>query len=359
MNEILIPHNKPTLGKEEISAIEEVMKNGWIAEGKKVEEFEEEFCKYIGVPPFHAVALSNGTSALYLALKVLGVKIGDEVIAPTYVCSAVLNAIYMVGAKPILTDVEKRDFNISYQDIIGKISNKTKSIIVSHTFGVPADITLIRKFGIPIIEDCAVALGSKIGNQHVGVFGNIAIFSFYASKVITTGYGGMLVSKNYEFVEKARDYREFDCRKKYKPRFNFQMSDLQAAIGKVQLKKLPLFLEKRKKIANEYYKILPKNKVWPPYDIENKEPNFYRFLIRSNKPRIIKDSLEKEGIKTIIPIETYELLHRYLNENPAHFPVSENISKTTLSLPIYPSLNSSNITRIKFILKENFLKNND
>lgn len=355
----IIPHNKPTLGKEEISAIEEVMKNGWIAEGKKVAEFEEEFCKYIGLPPFHAVALSNGTSALYLALKVFGVKIGDEVIVPTYVCSAVLNAIYMVGAKPILTDVEKRDFNISYQDIIRKISNKTKSIIVPHTFGVPADITLIKKIGIPIIEDCAVALGSKIGKKRVGVFGDIAIFSFYASKVITTGYGGMLVSKNQEYVEKARDYREFDCRKKYKPRFNFQMSDFQAAIGKVQLKKLPLFLEKRKRIANEYYKILPKDKVWPPYDIENKEPNFYRFLIRSNKPRIIKDSLEKEGIKTIIPIETYELLHRYLNENPAYFPVSENISKTTLSLPIYPSLNSSNIARIKFILKEDFLKNND
>lgn len=358
MKEIIL-HNKPTLGKEEISAIEEVMRDGWIAEGKKVTEFEEEFCKYIGLPPFHAVALSNGTSALYLTLKVLGVKNGDEVIVPTYVCSAVLNAIYMVGAKPILTDVEKRDFNISYQDIIGKVSNKTKSIIVPHTFGVPADITLIKNLSIPIIEDCAVALGSKIGNQYVGVFGDVAIFSFYASKVITTGYGGMLISKNQEFVEKARDYREFDCRKKYKPRFNFQMSDLQAAIGKVQLKKLPFFLEKRKKIANEYYKILPKNKVWPPYDIENKEPNFYRFLIRSNKPRIIKDSLEKEGIKTIIPIETYELLHRYLNENLAHFPVSENISKTTLSLPIYPSLNSSNIARIKFILKENFLKNND
>ncbi len=290
--EKIIPHNKPMLGKEEINAIEEVMKNGWIAEGKRVAEFEEEFCKYIGLPSFHAVALSNGTSALYLALKVLGIRDGDEIIVP----------IYMIRAKPVLTDVKKRDFNISYQNIVGKISNKTKSIIVPHTFGVPADIALIQKFGVPIIEDCAVALGSKIGNQHVGVFGNIAIFSFYASKVITTGYGGMLVSKNLEFVEKARDYREFDCRKKYKARFNFQMSNLQAAIGEVQLKKLPLFLEKRRKIANGYYKILPKNKVWPPHEIENKEPNFYRFLIRSNKPRIIKDFLEKEGIKTIIPI---------------------------------------------------------
>jgi perosamine synthetase len=350
----MIPHNKPTIGKEEIRAVEKVLKSEWIAEGNEVKEFEDSLCQYLGWKPGHAIAFSSGTAALYVVLISLDIKDDDEVITSTYVCSAVLNAIYLARAKPILVDINDADFNISFEETKKKINSKTKAIIVPHIFGIPADVNKFLKLGIPIIEDCAQAIGAKLNGKHLGIFGKVAIFSFYASKVLTTGYGGMVFSKDKNFIEKVRDYREFDCRKEYKPRFNFQMSDFQAAMGRVQLKKLPSFLKKRKKIADEYYKILPPERVWPPKDTGNKKPNFYRFLVRTDKAKKIKDFLEKREIKTIIPIETYELLHRYLGQNPHNFPISENVAKTTLSLPIYPSLTNLEIKKIKSALKEYF-----
>lgn len=350
----MILHNKPTINQDEVNAATKVLKSGWIAQGKEVKKFEDELCKYLGFKSRHAVALSSGTAALYVALISLGIKENDEVIIPTYVCSALLNAIYLAGARPVLVDINPDNFNISFKETKKNITIKTKAIIVTHTFGMPADIEKFIKLGVPIIEDCAQAIGTKLNNRHLGTFGKVAIFSFYASKVLTTGYGGMVFSKDKNFIEKIKDYREFDCPKEYKPRFNFQMSDIQAAIGTVQLKKLPLFLKKREKIANDYYKILPLGKVWPPKSIKDKKPNFYRFLIQDDKPLKLKKFLEKRGIKTIVPIETHELLGRYLGQDLHYFPVSEWVAKTTLSLPIYPSLTMQEAKKIKKHLKDYF-----
>ncbi len=352
----MILHNKPTISKDEVNAAEKVLKSGWIADGIEVKKFEDEFCKLLDSKPGHAAALSSGTAALYVTLVSLGIKKNDEVIIPTYVCSALLNAIYLALARPVLVDINPDDFNISFEETKKNITTKTKAIIIPHTFGMPADVEKFIKLGVPIIEDCAQAIGAKLYNRHLGTFGKAAIFSFYASKVLTTGYGGMVFSKDESFIEKIKDYREFDCRKKYKARFNFKMSDLQAAIGTVQLKKLPLFLKKREKIANDYYKILPLAKVWPQRNIKNKKPNFYRFLIQNNKPVTLKKFMEKKGIETIVPIETHELLHRYLNQNPHNFPISERVAKTTLSLPIHPSLTLQEAEKIKKHLKNYFNK---
>jgi len=345
----IIPHNKPTITGKEIQSISKILKLGWIAQGKEVEQFENDLChKYLKQSMGHAVAFSNGTSALYVALIALGIKPRNEIIIPSYVCSSILNAIYLAQAKPILVDVNENDFNISFEDTLKKINKKTKAIIIPHTFGMPADMDKFTKLNIPIIEDCAQSIGSELTGKPTGNFGEISVFSFYASKVITTGYGGMAFSKDKNIVEKLKDYREFDCRETYKPRFNFQMSDIQAAIGRVQLKSLPNFLKKRKKIASYYYNIIPPDKTWPPINLkeERKKTNFYRFLIRTEKPLKIKILLEKQGIKTIIPIEKRELLHRYLKLNPLRFPTSEKISQTTLSIPIYPSLKQKEINLI-------------
>jgi perosamine synthetase len=288
------------------------------------------------------VALSNGTSALYLALKILGVKsISDEVIVPNYVCSAVLNAIFMNNAKPIVVDVDEIDFNISYEKIKEKINKNTKAIIIPHTFGIPADVIKIKELGIPIIEDCAQALGSKINNIHVGVFGDIAILSFYATKLITTGQGGMIISKNSEFAENARDYREYDMRKKYHPRFNFQMTDIQAAMGIVQLNKFNSFLEKRELIARKYIEIC-EEKSWDYQRVKN--PNFiqnwFRFVLKGDPNFILKlkNKLNQAGVNCVIPIEKYQLLSVYLKLNTNEFKNSEKITESTLSLPIFPDL---------------------
>jgi perosamine synthetase len=337
-----IPHNKPSIDKNEAKAIEEVLECGWIAQGDQVGLFENKICDYMGFEDNSAVALSNGTSALFLALKLLGIKSPtDEVVLPNYVCSALLNAIFMNNAKPIVVDVDKVDFNISYDEVKKKINEKTKAIIVPHIFGVPADVIRIRELGIPIIEDCAQALGSKINNTHVGLFGDIAILSFYATKLITTGQGGMLVSKNSEYIEKAKDYREHDMRKEYYPRFNFQMTDIQAAMGIVQLKKFNILLQKRKKIAEKYIQICNK-KNWDYQKVKNSNfsQNWFRFVLKGEENYIIKlkEKLNNAGVSCLIPIEKWQLQSVYLNLDPQRFKNSEEISKTTLSLPIFPDL---------------------
>ena len=337
-----IPHNKPSIDDDEANAIKEVLNSGWIVQGDKVKLFENRICDYIGLKNDFAVALSNGTSALFLALKILGIKSPwDEIIVPNYVCSAVLNALFMNNTKPVVVDVDKVDFNITYQGIKEKINKHTKAIIIPHTFGVPADVESIKELGIPIIEDCAQALGSKINNTHLGLFGDIAILSFYATKLITTGQGGMIISKNAEYIEKARDYREYDMRKEYYPRFNFQMTDIQAAMGIIQLDKFNSFLEKRRLIAEKYIEIC-NEKNWDYQKAKN--PNFtqnwFRFVLKGEQDFIIKlnDKLKRSGINCVIPIEKWQLLSEYLNLNINDFKISERITETTLSLPIFPDL---------------------
>lgn len=345
----IIQHNKPSFGREEISALAKVISKGWIAQGEEVFKFESEFSRYLGGRDGQAAAVSSGTAALYLSLYGLNIKNDDEVIVPTYTCSAVLNAIFMIGAKPIIVDINKEDLNISYSETIKKINKKTKAVITTHTFGYPADLDKFINLGVPLIEDCAQALGAGWKGKPVGSFGQIAVFSFYASKVITTGYGGMVYSKNKSLINKIRDYREFDCRRDYKPRFNFQMSDSQAALGREQLKKLQGFLKRRRQIAAVYKKILLEDKYWP-IESEGRRPNCYRFLLRTSKVKAVKNFLMKRGIKTIVPIETYELLHRYLKQSPKNFPVSEKIAKTTLSLPVFPALLTEEVNMIKHAL---------
>jgi perosamine synthetase len=345
----MIPHNKPTLGKEEIISIEGVIKSGWLVQGPKTKEFEDMVCKYIGLPKGMAVALANGTAALYVALKVLGVGKGDEVIIPTYVCSSLLNVIYLAGATPIIVDINENDFNISFSGIKAKLNKKTKAIIAPHIFGIPADIISMKKeLKVFIIEDCAQSIGSKIKENYTGTIGDIGIFSFYTSKMIATGQGGMFVSNNPEYVRKARDFIDFDLgkgeergKRRFYPRFNFEITDIQSALGVAQLKKINTFIEKRKKIAKAYEEVCGL-KGWnfqkPAKD--NLFPNNYRFIIKEEEKTIIKlrEYLKKNGIDSIIPIEDWELLHNCLELEKKDFRVAEAVSKQTLSLPIYPDL---------------------
>ncbi len=352
----MIPHNKPSLGEEEVQAIRGVMVGSWISQGEKVKEFEDSICKYIGLPSRHGVAVSSGTSAIYLSLRVLGIQKNDEIIFPTYVCSALLNAVDMIGAKPVLIDIEEKDFNLSLSHLKEKVTTKTKAIIVPHIFGVPVNVPEIKELNIPIIEDCAVALGSKVKGIHTGTFGDVTIFSFYATKVITTGQGGMLVSKKGNYVEEARDLIHYDGRREYLPRFNFQMTDIQASIGLVQLSKLESLLENRKKISTSYRDICVK-KGWDFQQSlnENFQENWYRFVIKSDQKtvRSLKEHLQNNDIQTSIPIERWELLHNYLNLDTREFKTAELISQCTLSLPIYPDLvKEGNVDKITKALEE-------
>lgn len=318
----MIPHNRPTLGIEEEQAALRVIKSGWVAQGKEVKSFEDEVCGSLGLAKNHAVAVSSGTAALFLALKVLKAE-SRKVAYPVYACSALRNAAAMAGAKDIIIDTDIDSPNIDMEAF-----NKSGAniVIVPHMFGLPIKLSLAKK--IDIIEDCAQSLGSKIEGKYTGLSGKIGIYSFYATKLITSGgYGGMLVSKDKNIIDAVRDYREFDQRRDSKKRFNFYMSDIQAAIGRAQLKKLSGFIKRREEIFGIY-----KNAGLDLVDseIESAVPVRYRAVVRTANPKKMINRLKSKGIRAIIPIEDWELLGR--KQNALRF------SRHTVSLPIYPLL---------------------
>jgi len=355
----MISHNQPSIGQNEIEAVNEVLISKWLVKGQKTKIFERLVCEFLDQPSkkvtkLNGVATSSGTAALYIALKIMGIRNGDFVLLPSFTCTALLNAIFMAGAKPVVADINDTDFNINI-DSIDKLSN-ISAIILPHTFGVPANINEIKKLKIPVIEDCAQSFGSKIGDTYTGCFGDISIFSFYSSKFITTGQGGMIISSNNDFIRKAVDYVDFDMPETYCPRFNFQITDIQAAIGIEQLKKAPVFLEKRKYMAKEYVEIFNKKGIdYQKPAFSHAIPNNYRFVIKLNENTVndLQDTLKKNNIMCIVPIEEYELLHKYLGLEPCRFTVSQKISKSTLSLPIYPNLlDEDHFEKIINIIKE-------
>lgn len=327
-----ISHNRPTLGKEEELASQNVIRSGWLAQGKEVNKFENSFCDFMGIPHGHALSVSSGTAALYLALWVLNAK-GKKVAFPSYVCASLRYAVSMIQAQEVIIDTEANTPNIS----INELNESGCAIaIVPHMFGIPANV---GKITVPvIIEDCCQAIGAVLNNIPVGLHGEIGFFSFYATKLITSGgQGGMVISKKKSLIDEIRDYREFDMRSDKKMRFNFQMTDLQASIGIEQLKKLPYFLERRQKLFSTYL-----NAGLPLYTNNAAEDNsksiYYRAILHTNKPKTIIKKLADHNIKAIIPIEDWELLFptpnalRYTNEN--------------ISLPLYPSLTNEQTQHI-------------
>lgn len=337
----MIPHNKPSLGIEESQAIAEVIRGGWIAPGEKVKRFEQAFADYAGAK--YAVAVNSGTAALRIALNILG---SQDVVTSTYSCAAAFNAIGY-DRRCELRDINLNDFNIAKFESLDYDDGDT--IVVTHTFGVPTEIKT-RNLRLPhIIEDCSQALGSYINGQHAGLQGDIGIFSFGPSKIITTGSGGMIVTNNEELADKAREYINYD---KNVPAFNFGMNDLQAAMGIEQLKKLPEFLRKRKSMALEYIKaILDTHGDWCTQGYVFDDRNWYRFVVTGEFVEKLKYHLGANGITTITPIERHELLHNMLGLNASNFPNAEWVSTHTLSLPIYPDLLTNGFEKVLEVLR--------
>ncbi len=344
----MIPHNKPTVEDDDIKSVVDTLNSKWIAPGEKVKEFENELAKYLSKDGY-AIAVDSGTSALHLSLLALGIKKGDEVILSTYVCTAVLNAVNYIGAEPTIADITSYDFNISYEDAVKKITDNTRAIVIPHMYGIPADIDKFLELGVPIIEDGAQSIGAKFKNQKVGTFGNISMFSFYATKLLTTAKGGAIYSKNKELIDFIYDLVDFDYRPTYKVRYNCHLSDFQAALGLSQLRKLDNFIKRRREIAEEYNEEIEKKKdAFVAKIPDSKENIWYRYVIVSNNnPEKIKEEFLKNDIEVINPLENWELLHNYLHLNRNDFPNAEKITQKTISVPVYPSLNSEEIEKIK------------
>jgi perosamine synthetase len=322
----MIPHNRPTLGPEEEAAATRAIRSGWLAQGKEVEAFETAFAGMHGLGGEHAVAVASGTAALFVALLTLGAR-GRRVAHPVYVCSAVRHAIRLAGGIPVPID---NAVDSPHSDARAMADARPDLAVAVHTYGIPADTAPLA--GIPFIEDCAQALGSRADGRPTGLAGTAGVFSFYATKMITSGgQGGMLIARDASAAAAFRDYRQFDQRRDAADRFNVQMTDLQAAVGRTQLARLPDFLARRERIWS-YYSAhgLPLLDAAPG---SGRAPARYRAVLRAANPGEAISRLGRAGISAINPLEEWELLGA-----PADFPHAAALCRTTISLPIFPTL---------------------
>lgn len=329
----MIPHSRPSLDKKEVEAVAQVIESAHIAQGSMVKKFEQVLGRYIGCP--YAAAVSSGTAALHLSLLALDIGSSDEVIIPSYVCTALLNAIHYVGANPVVVDIDERTFNIHPESVASKISTRTRAIVVPHMFGCPADLEALSQFNLPIIEDCAQAIGAQYRERPVGSWGTLAIFSFYATKMITTGEGGMVLSHSKELINRIKCLREYDNKNNFGLRFNYKMTDMQAAMGQVQLQKLPEFIQKRQLLALKYYQAFKDFNVKLPAELQNGNHIFYRYVVRiqADLDNII-NLCESKQFQCRRPV--FKPLHHYLKQKDC--PVTDLVYREALSIPIYPSL---------------------
>jgi len=321
----LIQHSAPVIGDEEVEAVSRVLYSGRLAQGPEVEAFEEECAALVGRR--HAVAVSSGTAALHLALNALGVDESSTVATPSYACASLLTAISLQRAKPYLCDVGA-DFNLD----TSTLPQKVDATIVPHLFGAPADVPP----GPGVIEDIAQSFGGPTGSR-----APLAIASFYATKMITTGEGGMVLTDDAALAEHVRDRRDYDNRDDFRERFNYKLTDIQAALGRVQLNRLPGFIERRREIAAQYleaFRDLPLELPKPQRHV------FFRFVVSTKQRDELETHLQDRGIEAKRPV--YRPAHQYLEagdlgqiaDSQGGYPGSERAHQCALSLPIHPNM---------------------
>lgn len=335
----MIPHNQPSLSKEEQTAAARVIDSGWVAQGQEVAALEMELCKFFNLPAGHALIVSSGSAALYLALWALEGQ-GASVGVPVYSCASLRNAVELAGGVRVYLDCEAGSPNVDF----AQASNRNIDILIAPSmFGIPVDLPNARSY--KVIEDLAQSIGASVDGERIGLRGEVGICSFYATKMITTGgQGGALISRDKSIIDKVRDYREYDCRGDALLRFNFQLTDLQAAVGRVQLKRLPDFISQREKWFSLYQRAgldLIDGRT------SSIQPVRYRSVMRCGDPARVIAALAAEGVRAIVPIEEFELL-----DSPSIYPLARTLANTTVSLPVYPSLREQDVRRIALIAKE-------
>ena len=336
----IIPHSRPTIDEVDLKAVSEVLRTGMIAEGELVHKFEQEISNYLGIAG--GIAISSGSSALFLALLALGASAGKEAILPTYVCSSVLDAVNWAGATPVLCDVGD-DWCMNLDTVKPYISEKTVAIIVAHIFGISADVKSIAKLGIPVIEDCAQSLGGQMDGQKLGTFGSVCVCSFHATKLLTTGEGGMVLTKDPRLLDKLRQLKYGEANV-YRLRYKTPMTDIQAALGLSQVQRYDGFLERRREIANTYFVKLNGLPIQLPENIRDRSI-FFRFPLRVKGDfEKFRKAFEAYGVHVRRGVD--KLLHRQLGLDPTLFPRAELCFKQTVSIPLYPSLSEDDIKRI-------------
>jgi perosamine synthetase len=347
------------MGEEEQRAVWDVMKSGQLAQGKKVEEFEQQFAQYVGTK--YAIATSNGTTALYLAQLAAGIGSGDEVItsALTFIASA--TTITFCGAKPVLVDIDPRTFNLDPESIKKQITKRTKAIQPIHLYGQPAAMDEIMEIAeannLLVIEDACQAHGAQYRGKNIGAIGLAGCYSFYATKNMTSGEGGMITTNDKQLAEKCRILRNQGQVGRYDYKtigFNYRMTNITAAIGIEQLKKLENFNAKRIQNAANLSDLLD-GTVEVPYVLPDSRHVFHQYTILCEDRDALWHALESDGVGCGVyyPIGLHqcEPLKEYVPHS--RLPHTENAARKVLSLPIHPSLTPDELRIIATAVKKN------
>lgn len=355
-----IPIASPRIGEEEAKAVYDVVKSGWISMGKKVKEFEDLISDYTGAN--YALAMNNGTSTLHAILIALDISNGDEVIVPSLAYISPINAILYQGATPILCDNDPLTYNVTKENIKNKITNKTKAFVTVDMKGLPVHYDTFKELseetGIPFISDSAESFGAVYKNKKIGTQADVHSFSFFANKNITTGEGGMITTNNENIYKKLKIIRNQGQEGRYNHTFlgnNFRMTDISAAFGIEQLKKIDSLLNQKVKIAEKYTKSFSKNKnITPPY-VPNyvNRPSWYMYSITVDQEvqRPLIDHLTKKNIETRLSFPPVHIQPYHKNRfdlKEKDFPEALKCYRSFIDIPIWADMGN---------LKQDFVVN--
>lgn len=357
-----IPINTPMIGEEEIDAVRKVMEEKYFTDqsfegGKYVREFEKGLESFLGAK--HVVAVNSGTSALIASLIAAGVQPGDEVLVPSFTFVATANAVRLLGAKPVFTDVDEY-YTMSPAEVRKKVNKRVKAIMPVHLYGhvanMPEILEVAEEYGIPVIEDAAQSLGSSLNQRMSGTFGRMGCFSFYPGKVMTTGEGGAIATDDDELADRLREIRNHGFDRDGHIRgfgINLRLGQMSAAIGTVQLRKLPGFLKARESVAYMYSKALMdvSDRITPPPIREGAKYNWYLYTILHPKRDRASALLKSNGIDSRVYYDPPVHRTPQYAASPS-LPATEMYSKLVLSLPSNPLVNENHVATIAKLLKQ-------
>lgn len=352
---------RPILGTEELEEVRAVLGTGYLTQGPKTQEFESLIARYLGVE--HAVATTSATTALHLAMVLLGIGPGDEVILPSFTFPATANVVIQQGAVPVLADIDLATFNLAVDSVMAKVTPRTRAVIAVHLFGLPADmdalLAVTRPRGISVVEDAACALGARYRGRLCGTLGDIACFSFHPRKIVTTGEGGMVTTTHPEYGRRARRLRthggeRVDNRFVFaEPGFNYRMSDINAAVGIPQLRRLDRIVDERRRLAGALTaRLQGRSGLRLPSEPADCVHTFqtYAVLLADGIDRdAIIRRMAADGIETTIG--TYALhAEPYIQARcgctDRDLPGAQTAWRQSLALPLYPGLTDTDVDRI-------------
>jgi perosamine synthetase len=357
----LIAVGAPQIGDAELRAVERVLRSGWLVQGREVRAFEDQVAAFLGIE--HAVAVSSGTAALHLALVALGVGPGDEVLVPDFTFPASANAVEHAGATPVLVDIRLDTFNVDVDRLQEAVTPRTRAILPVHLFGLPADmdpvLDVARKRGLLVVEDAACALGAEYHGRKCGTLADAGCFSFHPRKVITTGEGGMIVTRDAAVAERLRSLRNHGAVSRdgelrfHDAGFNFRMTDMQGALGAAQMSRLDALLARRTALAAAYGLALAGlDRLTPPRVPEGLRSTWqaYVVLLAADVDRTaLRARLRDAGVETTIG--TYAVSAQPHHGNQPSPPGSAAAYARTLALPLHPAMTDADVDLVARALR--------